>query len=213
MASRLIHLAVADAILRDFDIENPMRFRLGSILPDAKNDSALRAAPHYQIIMPSGLITYELSRFRLEFGEKMKADSLYLGYYLHLVQDMVYRRFMYALPEWDARIPENVRRLHSDYRKINRYIIESRAVENGITAPLDFESEAINLCFDFDIATFLRELENDFVQMEDGEYHHFTPQMADAFLEKAIEACRREMLALRDGLPLMDEMKMAWGKE
>lgn len=213
MASRLIHLAAADGILREFHIDDPARFRLGSILPDAKNDSSLRAAPHYQIVLPNGLITYELSRFRAEFGDKMSSDSLYLGYYLHLIQDAVYRRFMYALPRWDARVPENIRQLHSDYRKINRYIIDSRGVKNGISAPVDFQQEAIQQRFDFDIAVFLRELDNDFIQTQEGEYHHFTPKMADEYLSLATEACRREIRALRGDLPLYDELKMAWGKE
>jgi len=104
VASRLIHLAVADALLKEYHIDDPMCFRLGSILPDAKNDSSLRAAPHYQIVLPSGLLTYDLDAFREQYGEKIYSDSLYLGYYLHLIQDMVYRRFMYALPQWDARI-------------------------------------------------------------------------------------------------------------
>ncbi len=213
MASRLIHLAVADAILREFDIEDAARFRLGSILPDAKIDSKLRAAPHFQTVLPSGLITYELSRFLELYCDRLASDSLYLGYYLHLIQDMVYRRFMYALPNWDARVWENVLRLHADYRKINRYIIDSRGIKNSITAPRNFAHEDINLRFDFDIDGFLRELDGDFKNVYEGEYHHFTPEMADKFLEQAIEVCRHELIALREGLPLYDEIKMAWGKE
>ncbi|MBE7017423.1 MAG: hypothetical protein E7420_04620 [Ruminococcaceae bacterium] len=213
MASRIIHLAVADALLQEFEIDNIARFRLGSILPDAKIDSLLRAAPHFQTVLPSGLITYRLSEFLSLYGKRIKEDSLYLGYYLHLIQDVFYRRYMYSLPHWDARIPENIKQLHSDYRKINRYIIESRALKNGISLPADFSSEDINLRFDFDAAGFLRELEKDFTNIYEGEYHHFTPEMADEYLSIAIDACRKELRAIRKGLPLLDEIKMAWGKE
>ena len=213
LASRLIHLAVADALLKEFPIDDPARFRLGSILPDAKNDSRLRAAPHYQISLDDGLLTYDLDLFRKQFGSRIKSDSLYLGYYLHLIQDMVYRRFMYALPHWDARIWENVLQLHSDYRKINHYLIESRSMVNGIEAPEDFDSEAINLLFEFDISVFLRELQKDFEIIQEGDYHHFTPKMADEYLSLAIEACRREMEAMQKGLPLCDQLSMTWGKE
>ena len=213
MASRLIHLSIADAILREFAISDEGRFRLGSILPDAKNDSRLRAAPHYQIFLNDGKLTYDLELFRSQFGEKMKSDSLYLGYYLHLIQDMVYRQYMYALPHWDARIWENVLQLHSDYRKINRYLIDSRGVENGISAPESFDSEEINALFEFDLNVFLRELQKDFEIIQEGEYHHFTPAMADEFIERAIEACRREMTAINNGLPLLQQGSIVWGRE
>ena len=88
MASRILHLAVADALLKEFDIDGPARFFLGSVLPDAKIDSRLRALPHYQTILPNGLITYKLKEFLSVYGSKMMDDSLYLGYYLHLIQDI-----------------------------------------------------------------------------------------------------------------------------
>ena len=213
MASRLIHLSIADAILREFTISDEGRFRLGSILPDAKNDSHLRAAPHYQIYLPDGKLTYDVELFRSQFGERMKRDSLYLGYYLHLIQDMVYRQYMYALPHWDARIWENVLQLHSDYRKINRYLIDSRGIENGIIAPADFDREDINRLFEFDVNVFLSELQKDFDIIQEGEYHHFTPEMADEFIERAIDACRREMIAIEKGLPLLEQGSIVWGRE
>ena len=213
MASRILHLAVADALLKEFDIDDPARFLLGSVLPDAKIDSRLRALPHYQSILPNGLITYKLKEFLSVYGSKMMDDSLYLGYYLHLIQDIFYRRYMYALPNWDARIWENVLKLHSDYRKINRYIIETRGLENGISLPSNFSEEDINLRFEFDAEGFLRELEGDFACCNQGEYHFFTPEMADEYLDIAIEQCRKELRAIREGLPLLDEIQMAWGKE
>lgn len=213
MASRLMHLAVADSLLKEFNIKNPNRFRLGSILPDAKNDSHLRAAPHYQISLPGGLLSYDLDAFRSEFGERIYSDDLYLGYYLHLIQDMVYRHFMYALPHWDARIWENVLQLHSDYRKINRYLIDSRGMINGLTPPEDFESEDLNRRFEFDIHVFLRELERDFEIIQEGEYHHFTPAMADEYLARASELCRRELNAIISCLPLLEQNSITWGRE
>ncbi len=213
MASRILHLAVADALVNEFKIPDRNRFRLGSILPDAKIDSLLRAAPHFQTALPNGLTTYKLREFLSLYGERMQGDSLYLGYYLHLIQDIFYRRYMYALPHWDARIWENVIKLHSDYRKINRYIIENHRLENGIILPSDFSEEDINQRFEFDMAGFLRELKGDFECSSEGEYHYFTPQMADEYLAIAINACRKELNAIRTGLPLLDEVEMAWGKE
>lgn len=63
--------------------------------------------------------TYNLTRFREMFQENMKIDSLYLGYYLHLIQDIVYRKFVYTDYQWNPKIPGNIERLYHDYQLIN----------------------------------------------------------------------------------------------
>ena len=45
----------------------------------------------------------------------MKQDDLYLGYYLHLVQDLYYRNYLYVENHWNSAIPGNVEKLHHDY--------------------------------------------------------------------------------------------------
>lgn len=52
----------------------------------------------------------------------MKTDDLYLGYYLHLVQDICYRHFVYDKYKWNPMIPGNVEKLHKDYSIINIYV-------------------------------------------------------------------------------------------
>ena len=213
MASRLMHLAVAEMLLKSEYISDPMRFRLGCILPDAKIDSALRDAPHFHRQLPNGLVTCGLKSFLELFGERCLSDDLYLGYYMHLIQDMVYRRYMYDLPHWDARIEENVRMLHADYRRLNHYIIETRLPSNNVTAPEGVKGEGINLMFEFDIERFLHELQLDFEIVAEGDFQVFTAAMAEDFFSLAYKACHQELKALREGLPIYDEEKMAWGKE
>ncbi len=213
MASRLMHLAVAEIILAREKVNDPNRFRLGCILPDAKICSDLRDAPHFQRRLSGGMVTCGLKKFLELFGDRVLSDDMYLGYYMHLIQDMVYRRYMYALPSWDARIPENVRMLHSDYRSLNHYIVESRGLKNTIKKPAGLEGEKINLMFDFDTDGFLAELQKDFDIVQTGTYCVFTPQMAEDFFSLAADACINELKALRAGLPLYDEEAMAWGRE
>ena len=52
----------------------------------------------------------------------MKKDDLYLGYYLHLIQDMLYRRVMYGEHGWNSSVPGNVEKLHRDYEILNEYV-------------------------------------------------------------------------------------------
>lgn len=211
MASRIIHLAVADALEQHLEVRDRNRFRLGSIVADAKMDSVLRNAPHFLRRLPDGRVCYGLSEFLRLYGDRLPEDELYLGYYLHLIQDAEYRRYMYMEHGWDATTPGNVEKLHSDYRKINRYVIARHSLENDISAPADFEAEEINRLFGFDLGAFLAALQGDFDCDEKGEYFFFTPEMAEEFIVRAAEVCLHEVEALRMGLPLYDEVSKAWG--
>ena len=66
--------------------------------------------------------TYDLEFFRDRYGKYMEKDDLYLGYYLHLIQDMLYRRFMYEEHGWNSSAPGNVEKLHRDYEILNEYV-------------------------------------------------------------------------------------------
>lgn len=41
----------------------------------------------------------------------------------------------------------------------------------------------------------------------------FTEEMADAFIELAVNVCRKEMKAIRSGGVLLDEMEYTWSSE
>ena len=73
-----------------------------------------------KIIIIYVCIDFEL--FRSKYGELMKTDDLYLGYYLHLVQDICYRHFVYDKYKWNPMIPGNVEKLHKDYSIIKIYV-------------------------------------------------------------------------------------------
>ena len=89
MASRILHLAAAKLILDEHPAADEKRFRLGSILPDAGE----RVSAHFRVRIDGGTKTMmALGGFRARFADKMD-DPLYLGYYLHLVQDIVFARY------------------------------------------------------------------------------------------------------------------------
>lgn len=43
---------------------------------------------------------YDLDGYLSKFGDKMD-DELYLGYYLHLIQDLVFREIIYDQYKWN----------------------------------------------------------------------------------------------------------------
>lgn len=148
--------------------------------------------------------------FRDEFKGLLYTDELYLGYYLHLIQDMVFRRLVYEKYKWDPSVSGNVGQLHMDYRRINRYVIESRGIGNRIELPVDFEKEEINRLYPFDVIGLLCELENDFAERYEGESFFFTNTMADEFIREAAAICLHEMDALKCGKTYVDEYAYAW---
>ena len=87
MASSIIHLAIAEELMKRRSFISAERLRFGVVLPDA-GDGA-RSRSHLRIqIDERGRKTYDLERFRAMYGARMQRDELYLGYYLHLIQDI-----------------------------------------------------------------------------------------------------------------------------
>ena len=115
MASRIIHLAITEILAGKYTFKDINRLKIGVTLPDASAPGQNTERSHLKIQI-CGLTkkTYDLTRYRKEFGKRMKEDDLYLGYYLHLVQDILFRYFMYEMHRWDSKAPGNVARLHND---------------------------------------------------------------------------------------------------
>ena len=118
MASSLMHLAVAERLAER--AARPELFRLGCVLVDASGQ-----AGHFRGIAADGRKFYDLPRFRAEYGERLLRDDFCLGYYLHLVQDMVYRQMIHVEHGWNPHIPGSVERLHEDYRLLNPLLIRA----------------------------------------------------------------------------------------
>ena len=113
MASSIMHLSVAAELAQKHEFKDLERLKFGVILPDAGEGQKGHLGKH---IWGFNKKAYNFELFREKFGELMKTDDLYLGYYLHLVQDICYRHFVYDKYKWNPMIPGNVEKLHKDYR-------------------------------------------------------------------------------------------------
>lgn len=132
----------------------------------------------------------------------MKTDVLYLGYYLHLIQDLVFRRLVYEKHNWNPRIPGNVERLHEDYERLNPYVITHYGLKNSLELPEDFLDEKINTVYPFDVHILRSNLNRDFegeTELRKDNAFFFTQEMAVEFIDKAAEVCIAEVNALREG--------------
>ncbi len=207
MASRLIHLAITDLISKEYEYKDKNRLALGSILPDA----SISGNSHLKTSIDNGTKkTYDLAGFRSEFLLKILEDDLYLGYYLHLVQDMYFRNFIYNSYNWNPLSPGNVEKLHNDYALINQYVIQKYALSNTITFPDSFDKEPLNKLGRFSIYEFLADMKADFQMHLTGTTFFFTKAMADEFIAYACEKCKQEIYSLFHDLDCLDERALAW---
>lgn len=211
MASRIMHLAIADEIIKNIRIEDKNRFRIGTLFPDACNESAHRAITHFQTRLPqSGRITYEISLFREKYASYILTDDFYLGYYIHLIEDLFFRHFVYAVHSWDPFPEGNIARLHNDYRLLNTYLTEKHSLSYGIIIPENIKKETVYEIYPFNADKLISDLKNDFIPYLEGEVFFFTKKMADEYIEFTCGKCSEEIKNLRAGLSGIDETKWAW---
>ena len=211
MASRILHLAVLEEVMKQVNIRDKNRFRLGCILPDAYNPAVPKADSHLKVfVCGKSKKTYDLDRFRSLFTAEIKEDELYKGYYLHLIQDLIFRELVYDKYKWNPTIPGNVQRLHNDFRLTNSYVIEKYGVENNIQLIGDMKREKLYSLYPFEAEAFLCDMQHDFQARCERDYFFFTEQMADEFVECATETCIKELMALEDGKYYVDAYDYAW---
>jgi len=214
MASRIMHLAITEKICESFPVKDKNRLRLGSILPDAYAGGIRDTSTHLTNRICGGTKnTHDLCRYKELFGERMKKDDLYLGYYLHLIQDLVYRQFVYGEKQWDSTVLGNVERLHKDYHQLNSYVIGKYHLQDDLVAPVDFGNEEINRLHPFDLDSFLEEMKEDYRDQSEGEYFFLTEEMADEYIKRVCDICIKELEALSKGEAYMDEFEWAWDRK
>lgn len=211
MASRLLHLAVVEELMKLIPVKDENRLRLGCILPDAYNPEAQNQNSHLKVhVDGDSRTTYDCDRFLSMFEKEMQEDDLYKGYYLHLIQDLIFRELVYDKYEWNPTISGNVGRLHNDYSLINSYIIKKYGIKNDIHLIENLKKEKLYSLYPFKAEEFLLNMEQDFQNLGKGDLFFFTESMADEFVAIATEECYKELLALKNGTHYVDTYERAW---
>lgn len=208
MASSIIHLAIVSELEKSTRFSNVERLRLGSILPDAicagKNG-------HLKIfICGNNKKTYDLETYREKFMNLMLADDLYLGYYLHILQDLVFRKFIYTEYHWNSRIPGNVEKLYRDYLISNCHVIETYGLKETMISSVDLTGERIQELGDFDVDKLMKNFHYYFIPVDFSDTFFFTKEIADEFIKRAVPICLNELNNLRNGNKLFDSYAWSW---
>lgn len=211
MAQRTIHALLGELILKEEPVEDEARFLLGCILPDAYEARESRAATHFMNHSIPGMRYFDFDAFRARFAAHMD-DALYLGYYLHLVQDNCYRRFFRSRLSLkiDTDNARQVAALHRDYTILNAEIVARYGLRYRVARPADFEAEPLNAVAPFALDAFLDEYARDFTVSETGELRYLTMALLDEYIAGCLPLCVEELRALKRGERYLCARDMAW---
>ncbi len=213
MASSIVHLAITNELSKRVSFKDLNRLRFGTIVVDAGAGGNEFGNAHLKInVLDDKKKTYDFDKFRELFGERMLSDDLYLGYYLHLVQDALYRQFVYDRYHWNPTIPGNVERLHKDYQIVNQYVVNKYELKNDLNVPEDFDNEALKQISAFDTSRLMKNLDAYFIPVEEEPIFFFTKEMSDEFIGEAVDFCVKEVEKIRNGEPGIDMYEYAWNR-
>ncbi len=207
MASIIIHMAVTVNVLDLCGIDTHRdEYLVGTILPDY----VLEENAHYKDLVGERKF-FNLTRFREEHSNKLD-DPVYMGYYLHLVQDMVFRDFMYNTHGFSPAERKNVLKLYGDYQRLNAHLARKYSIPVELLKNIDIISPDRYPDFTMNKAKLAEETEkyHNINICPEGEYSFFTPEMADEYVRCAGEACLHEISALKGETEHINEINYSW---
>ena len=152
---------------------------------------------------------FDLETFRRMFRDKILSDPMYLGYYLHLVQDALYRVFLYDTKGFNPRVPGNKEKLYHDYNVLNRHVIDKYGLSLDMIKPIDIEEEPINSLDTLDVSKVIKEYKDCF-ESKEGETLVLSKDMLDEFMEKAIDLCLIEARNLGNEDKCIENTTLRW---
>ena len=208
MAQRTIHYLFGEMISNQVPISDKKRFLLGSILPDAI-ESSNRITSHFKVTTDTHKY-FNFEAFRTKYYDQILQDDLYLGYYMHLVEDAFYRAFFYNARFPMPRTREEVTRLHQDYHILNHYIVQKYQIQNILDLTFPLGNTPISNLTSFLIDEFLVELSHDFTEQTQGETTFITEWMLDQFVEQFIPLAIEEVKSIKNGSSTLNVTDFAW---
>ena len=202
MASRIMHLAMGTLLCRELEINDRDRFLIGMLLPDAVVTGDKKAAgTHFDRMTDESNKVMDFSQFYSEFEERIQGDELYLGYYLHLIQDCIFRKYIYyGLGLLELRGREGfLQGLYRDYHSVNGFLVKKYNISSLPAAPEGLDREEINRIYPFETEDFLLDMKNDLQDEYLGNEKYFSAENAEEVIRRCAHICSAEMLSLKRG--------------
>lgn len=208
MAQRTIHYLFGDIISNHIEIKDKKRFLLGNIIPDAV-ERGEREKSHFKIRTDSHSY-FDFEAFRKKYMKQMLQDDLYLGYYMHLVEDAFYRAYIYEDRFEMPKTQEEVKILHNDYHLLNAYIVKKYNIHNVFEKEFDLTDEPISEIATFQTNECLTGLADEIMEQTTGKTRFLTENMLDEFIEKYIQLAIDEIKNIKTGNSILEVTDYAW---
>lgn len=197
MAQRTVHYLFGEMIARQTGLEDKERFLLGSILPDAV-DADDKGRSHFKVKTDT-MVYIDFDAFQTRYFDRMLRDDLYLGYYMHLVEDAFYRCFVHQNRIVMPRTRAEVDCLHNDYHILNSYIVEKYRIHNILDKAVISGDETICNISAFHIQESLDKLSAEFMEQTHGTTVFLTEEILDKFIETYIPLAIKEVKCIKSG--------------
>lgn len=210
MAQRTVHYVLGQLLAERCGLDEVPRFLFGSLLPDAVADKAERDASHYVFRGGDGTRYYDFERFRREFPALLVGDPLYLGYYMHLVEDNFYRDFCHAQHRLWFISEEEVRALHRDYHLLNPHLTQRFRLKYQALCPPDLDAQPLSRVARFDPVRLEAELQHDLSEQPEGRFSFLRPAMIDDFIAQILPDCEKELRCVLAGGRGLRAADFAW---
>lgn len=212
MAQRTIHMLFGTLLLDKIELFDKNRFLIGSILPDAYINPTDRKVAHFiKYISNENCLYFDFKDFLERFQNKIMDDDLYLGFYVHLVEDAFYRYFLYYEKQFIKKITRyELDMLHNDYHILNSYIVRKYVLPSHLDLPKAFENELLNEITEFDIKTLVSDYENDVVELYDEKPVLLSEAMLEEFVLKYIDILADELRSVRNGRSKLNVLDYKW---
>lgn len=212
MAQRTIHYLFGEVISRHVVLRDKRRFLLGSVLPDAYCDVKDRDVTHF-MVREEHRKYVDFHAFLEQYYDQIQRDDLYLGYYIHLVEDAFYRNLFHNKYQKVPRSMDEVKRLHKDYHILNSYIVKKYGLRNEVALDVDLQREIFHEIASFRVKEFLQEMDEDFREDISGETYYITENMVDEFVEDYLSLAVKEIESIKAGKSCLKVEDFVWGRK
>ncbi|QJD83039.1 hypothetical protein [Cohnella herbarum] len=168
MGSRVMHYCISTLLAKELRIDDE-QFLLGGIAPDVhKNMNTTKKISHFARTDSEGKLFVDLYGFHEKYLSNMM-DPFYLGYFYHLVSDViwverVYNQKIRALPQPDKK--EAQLKYYRDFWRLNGKLIDYYSLEIKQLEVKFIEIDEIDYRF---LPELIKELELDFAMKDEAK--------------------------------------------
>ena len=143
----------------------------------------------------------------------MLRDDLYLGYYMHLVEDAFYRAFFFQNHFPMPRFKDEVSVLHNDYHILNAYIVRKYHIHNILEPTFSLDNEPLCQIAPFRIDDFLSQMVNDFTEQTEGDLVYLTADVLDTYVKTYLPLAIKEVENIKSGNSVLLPTDYSWSSK